>query len=90
MSRKRTAGSQIVVTDALWVWTKRGITAVCFTVGALWYAFQFYSKVETLGNKVDAQGSRVEALWEGQGTIMKTIAEVKVSIEKLAEGKGKK
>jgi hypothetical protein len=70
--------TEVVVTDSLWTWTKRGVTAACFIGGALWYAFQFYSQVQGLKDKVDA-------LWAGQGTIMQTIAEVKQSINVLAK-----
>jgi hypothetical protein len=76
--RQQSRSTDVIVTDGLWTWTKRGVTAACFIGGGLWYAFQFYSQVQGLKDKVDA-------LWQGQGTIMQTIADVKTSVSQIAQ-----
>jgi hypothetical protein len=69
-----------VTSDRAWVWTKRGLTAAAFIGTTIWYVFQFYSQVQALGQKVDA-------LWQGQTTIMNQIADVKNQINALPKKK---
>jgi hypothetical protein len=76
-------GSQVVVTDALWTWSKRSLTTAGAIGGALWYIFQFYTQVQTLKDKVDA-------LWAGQSTIMQSIAEIKSGVAAIAQQPAKK
>ena len=76
--RRQPPAEEVVITDRLWVWTKRGATAAVAVGGVLWYVFQFYAQVQGLKD-------RVEALWAGQSTIMQTLDALKTSIANLPQ-----
>lgn len=78
VQRKAITKDAVVVSDAFWTWAKRGATAAGAIGAAVWWFFGFYNQVQGLGTKVDA-------LWTGQGTIMATIAEVKTSVAAIAQ-----
>src|SRR5215467_1049236 len=89
---RRRAEPQIVITDSradrYWKWGGRLCLILVPIFGGLWWVFGWYNGVEGLKSTVGALGARVEAMWQGQTTLLedqKKISETLKRIEAVSQ-----